>query len=251
MITYQSLSPNIGVKDIHETIKFYTEVLGFKLVLSVPEVAPFVWAMVASGNTTIMFQEINNLLQEYPELEGRSPIATLTFYVKIKGMKELYEKVKNTEYLAKELHKTPYGADEFALYDNNGYILTITEDVEEIKRIKNYDNFFFAVDDYEKSKEFYSESLGLKKKFEFEAQGMVAFGVGDEKPAIILKDKKKFPDAKPTVWLEVENVKIIYQEMKSKGVSFLMEPFRIRTGWAVELEDPSGNRIGLTDYKSL
>jgi len=41
-------------------------------------------------------------------------------------MKTLYEKIKSTEYLVKELHKTPYGADEFALCDNNGFILTIT-----------------------------------------------------------------------------------------------------------------------------
>lgn len=250
MVTYQSLSPNIGVQDVTETVRFYTEVLGFKLVLSVPETAPYVWAMVASGNTSIMFQDMASLLEEYPILAGRSDTATLTFYIKVKGMKELYEKVKGTDYLTKEIHKTPYGADEFALYDNNGYILTITEDFEETPGIKNYDNFFFAVDDYEQSKHFYGEILGLKKKFEFEPQGMVAFSVGNEEPAIILKDKKKFPDAKPAVWLEVEDVNQIYQEMKNKGVQFLSEPFRIRTGWSVEFEDPSGNRIGLTDYKA-
>ena len=116
--------------------------------------------------------------------------------------------------------------------------------------VSNYDNFFLPVDDYEESKRFYAEILGLKKKFEFEAQGMVAFCIGNEEPAIILKDKKKFPDATPTIWIEVPNVKALYDEMKNKGVKFSTEPFKIRTGWAVEFTDPSGNNLGFTDYIS-
>ena len=32
-------------------------------------------------------------------------------------------------------------------------------------------------------------------------------------------------------------------------IKFLTEPFPIRTGNAVEFEDPFGNRFGITDYK--
>jgi catechol 2,3-dioxygenase-like lactoylglutathione lyase family enzyme len=40
----ESLSPNIFVKDINETIKFY-QLLGFSLVVTVPETGPdLVWA---------------------------------------------------------------------------------------------------------------------------------------------------------------------------------------------------------------
>ncbi len=143
---------------------------------------------------------------------------------------------------------TPYGAEEFAIRDNNGFILTIADNDENRSQIKNYDNFFLPVDDYEKSKQFYSEVLGLKLKFEFAAQGMAAFCVGNEEPAIILKDKNKFPNAKPTIWIEVSDVRTVYGEMKKKGITFLSEPFKIRTGWAVEFSDPSGNTLGFTDY---
>lgn len=111
-----------------------------------------------------------------------------------------------------------------------------------------YDNFFYPTDNMEESKKFYTEILGLSVKFDFSQQGMMAFNVGNEEPAIILKDKRKFPDVKPTVWLEVENVQTLYKELLSKGVTFLSEPFKIRTGWAVEFYDPSGNVIGITDY---
>ncbi len=125
---YQSLSPNIGVKSVNETVKFYTEVLGFRLIMNVPETGDLAWAMVGSGDAVIMFQEIRNLQEEYPQLNGKPLTAAITLYVKVKNMNTLYEKLKNTEYLAKELHQTFYGADEFAIFDNNGYILTITED---------------------------------------------------------------------------------------------------------------------------
>jgi predicted enzyme related to lactoylglutathione lyase len=245
---YQSLSPNMGVKSVNETVKFYTEVLGFQLLMSVPEAGEFAWAMVGSGNAVILFQETGNLQEEYPQLNGQSQHATITFYVKLKGMNVLYEKLKDTDYLVKALHKTSYGADEFAVYDNNGFILTITEDAKNEEQIKNYDNYFLPADDYEKSKQFYSQTLGLSVKFEFKEQGMIAFKVGNEEPAIILKDKKKFPDAKPTVWIEVDNVKVLHDELKNKSIQFLTEPFQIRTGWAVEFTDPSGNRLGFTDY---
>lgn len=32
---YQSLTPNIGVKSVDETVKFYTDILGFKEIMSV------------------------------------------------------------------------------------------------------------------------------------------------------------------------------------------------------------------------
>lgn len=114
--------------------------------------------------------------------------------------------------------------------------------------MKNYDNFFFPSDNFEASIKFYSETLGLSTKFDFSQQGMIAFSVGEEESAIIIKDKSKFPNAQPSVWIEVENVKQLYTYLKKKGVAFLSEPFKIKTGWAVEFTDPSGNLLGIADY---
>ena len=113
----------------------------------------------------------------------------------------------------------------------------------------NYNNFFLPAENFEESKQFFAEVLKLKIKFDFSEIGMIAFSVGDEEPAIILKDKKKFPNMKPTIWIEVDDVKQIYDELQGKGASFLTPPFPIRTGWAIEFLDPSGNVLGFTDYK--
>jgi len=114
--------------------------------------------------------------------------------------------------------------------------------------MKNYDNFFLPVDNMEEAKRYYEGLLGLKMKFDFSDIGMTAFNIGDEEPAIILKDKSKFKDLKPTIWFEVDDVMAKYKEMKEKGIVFLSEPFEIKTGYAVEFEDPFGNRLGITDY---
>mgnify|MGYP003623376766 FL=1 len=54
---------------------------------------------------------------------------------------------------------------------------------------------------------------------------------------------------KPTLWFEVEIAEESYRKLKEAGVKFLLEPFKIRTGWAVEFTDPSSNRLGITDYR--
>ena len=103
--------------------------------------------------------------------------------------------------------------------------------------MKKYDNFFIPVDDIETARKYYETNLGLKVKFDFSE--------------IILKDKNKFKDSKQTIWFEVNDVQSEYQKMKENGINFLSEPFKIRTGYAVEFEDPFGNRFGITDYSNL
>ena len=112
------------------------------------------------------------------------------------------------------------------------------------------DNYFFPENDFEATKRFYADVLDLAVKFDFSSMGMVAYRIGDDEPALILKDTSRFSDAKPALWIEVEDVAAQYAKMKERGVRFLSEPFQIKTGWAVEFEDPSGNRLGITDYKA-
>lgn len=113
--------------------------------------------------------------------------------------------------------------------------------------MKNYDNFFLPVNNLEKAKEYY-QKLGLSIKFDFSDNGMIAFKVGNQEPAIILKDTKKFPNAKPTIWFVVDDVRTEYKKLKDSDIIFLSEPFEIYTGLAAEFEDPFGNRLGITDY---
>jgi predicted enzyme related to lactoylglutathione lyase len=114
--------------------------------------------------------------------------------------------------------------------------------------ISNYDNFFLPAGDMGSAKEFYQDKLGLDVKFDFSEKGMVAFKVGNNEPAIILR---KDQNVKPAIWFTVDNVHQAYNQLKEKGIHFLSEPFEIHTGFSVEFNDPFGNRLGLTDYTKL
>jgi predicted enzyme related to lactoylglutathione lyase len=127
-------------------------------------------------------------------------------------------------------------------------LITCHRNSLELNHMKDYDNFFLPSGDLKKGKEFYQDLLGLSVKFDFSNMGMIAFKVGDNEPALILKDTSKFPNTKPTIWFVVDNVQEEYKRLKAKGLKFLSEPFPIQTGLAVEFEDPFGNTLGLTDY---
>jgi predicted enzyme related to lactoylglutathione lyase len=114
--------------------------------------------------------------------------------------------------------------------------------------MNDYDNFFLPVTDLNKAKEFYGTVLGLPIKFDFSERGMAAFTVGNQEPALIVKDVHTFPDAIQTIWFVVDDLNSDYRRLKESGVRFLSEPFPIPTGLAVEFTDPFGNRLGITDY---
>jgi len=124
----ESLSPNIFVKDIKATIAFYKQ-LGFEVAMSVPEGGDeLVWAMVISGNVSIMFQTFDSLgddLQEVKRADGGS----LLFYIKLKNILNFFDLLKEKVTVVKGLEKTFYGATEFSILDNNGYLLTFAEDI--------------------------------------------------------------------------------------------------------------------------
>lgn len=121
-----SLSPNIFVKDINQTINFYKQ-LGFTVIATVPEAGDLVWAMLTCGNVTMMFQTYDSLGAELPAI-SREDGGSLLFYIKIKGIRKFHESLKDQIKIVKGLEKTFYGATEFSIEDINGYVLTFAED---------------------------------------------------------------------------------------------------------------------------
>lgn len=117
-----SLTPNIFVKDINETITFY-EKLGFKVVMSVPEVGDFDWVMMTCGNVSLMFQSFKSLGDELPEIP-RTNGGSLLLYIKMKNVTDFFNEISGDVNILKGLEKTFYGATEFSIVDLNGYILT-------------------------------------------------------------------------------------------------------------------------------
>ncbi len=120
-----SLSPNIFVKDINETIAFYKQI-GFVLTMTVPNSGDYVWVMMTNGSVTFMFQTFDSLADELPEI-SRQNGGSLLFYINLKNITTFFDNIKEKVTVLKGLDKTFYGATEFSIRDNNGYVLTFAE----------------------------------------------------------------------------------------------------------------------------
>ena len=122
----ESVSPNIFVRDMTETIHYY-EHLGFEVVMKVPDDGDLVWAMMSKGKVNFMFQSFESLGSELPEI-SREMGGSLLFYIQVKDIRQFYDVIRDKVKVIKGLEKTFYGATEFSIQDNNGYILTFAED---------------------------------------------------------------------------------------------------------------------------
>ena len=123
----ESLSPNIFVNDINETIAFYQSI-GFQLVMTIPETGTdLVWAMMVNGNVTFMFQTFASLGDELPQISRQNGASQL-LYIKLKKIREFFDLIKDKVTVLKGLETTFYGATEFSIVDNNNYVLTFAED---------------------------------------------------------------------------------------------------------------------------
>ncbi len=122
----ESVTANFFVNDINKTIDFYKQ-LGFNVVMTVPEEGDITWAMLTCGSVTFMFQTFQSLGNELPSI-SRQGGGSLLFYIKTTEIRNFFEKIKDNVKVVKGLEKTFYGATEFSIEDNNGYLLTFAED---------------------------------------------------------------------------------------------------------------------------
>lgn len=122
----KSLSPNIFVRDINNTISYYKQ-LGFELRATVPEEGDLVWAMMNCGEVTFMFQSFDSLGEDLPEI-SRLAGGSLLLYIQIEDIRKYHDSIVEKVDVLKGLEKTFYGATEFSIKDLNGYILTFAEE---------------------------------------------------------------------------------------------------------------------------
>ena len=113
------------------------------------------------------------------------------------------------------------------------------------------DNIMLAVGNLEQARRLYESTLGLPVKFAVPQAGVVGYRLGGEEPGLMIRVQALPPSPPrdtPRVWLEVRDARAAAAALRAKGVRILGEPMEILTGWAVELADPWGNVLGLTDY---
>ena len=132
----KSMIVNLAVNDIASTIIYYQENFDFELQMLVDESKTifdteikkelnYIWAMIKKDGVSIMLQSIESLKEDIGVFFDNIS-ASLTSYIEVENVDELYLKIKDKVSIYKEIDTTWYGQKEFYIKDINGYILGFT-----------------------------------------------------------------------------------------------------------------------------
>jgi len=135
---FKKLTPNMMVDDVRESVKFYTDILGFTLNMVVPEDSKtidnelkdgkkYVYAMVSRDEVFIMLMKKDVFEEDLPMLKGTTIGASVSFYCDVDNINKVYNSLKDKVDITIDLHTTWYGMQEFYIKDCNGYILGFAE----------------------------------------------------------------------------------------------------------------------------
>jgi uncharacterized glyoxalase superfamily protein PhnB len=117
-------APTFPVADVDATIRWYETHLGFTSY-PFPEKPPYVFASIYRDDVEIMFQRIDGY--QKPDLYRLRSGGVWDAYIRMEGVKDFYETVKDRVEIQMTLRQQSYGDWEFEVKDPNGYILVFSE----------------------------------------------------------------------------------------------------------------------------
>lgn len=119
----KSLRPMLETADLRQTIKFYTEVLGFKCNALYPDQENPFWANLYRDDVEIMF----TVRSEHSIFE--KPVMTGSLYFNPDNVDEMWEQLKDQAAIEYPIENFDYGMREFAIRDCNGYVLQFGQEI--------------------------------------------------------------------------------------------------------------------------
>jgi uncharacterized glyoxalase superfamily protein PhnB len=118
------LVPTLETWNMPATVQFYTEMLGFTMDGKAENETGIYWAMFHRDNVWIMFREPNSYLgYKGPEFSGQ-------LYLYSNNVDEIWLHVKDHCTIVYPIESFNHGMREFAIRDNNGYILSFGKPID-------------------------------------------------------------------------------------------------------------------------
>ena len=132
------LTPNLMVHDLQVSIAFYQNILGFSIRMAVDEeknilvteISPepkLIYAQLEKDGVEIMIQQQSSMVEDLPVFSGCAIGASVSFYMIVENIDELFQQVRGKADCIRELETTWYGMREFYIRDPDGYILGFAE----------------------------------------------------------------------------------------------------------------------------
>ena len=126
-----SMTPELIVKDVSETIEFYEKNLGFTVSLKVPEDDEPVWAELKNGELRFMVQKWDDTIVEMPRLSARQRGGITIFVFRLSTTSEvrkIAELFTDGYDIPLPLRTTEYGTVEFGISDPDGYLIIFSSE---------------------------------------------------------------------------------------------------------------------------
>jgi len=121
-MSYLEITPMLATTDLRGTIDFYTRVLGFECEELDEE---FGWTSLGRDNVRIMFTlPPGHLAFDRPVLSG-------SLYIYTDDIEADWERLRFKAKVCFPIEDLDYGTREFAIYDNNGYVLQFGRELDD------------------------------------------------------------------------------------------------------------------------
>lgn len=119
-MTLIGLTPTLYTRDIRGSVDFYVNTLGFERDGGDGSGVAF----VRRDEVEIMFAWPNaHMPFDGPQLTG-------TLYIRCDDVDAIWERVKNAARVCYPVEDFDYGMREFAIFDNNGYVLQFGQEID-------------------------------------------------------------------------------------------------------------------------
>lgn len=129
MTKFASVTPNLLVRDVAQSLAFYRDVLGFTMGETVPDQEPFVFVWMKRDEVSVFLNDIKAAAHDYPPAATMPQGGTAALFFIIEGVDAYHAQVAPKATVIMPLKTQFYGLREFAVTDPDGHIITFAERV--------------------------------------------------------------------------------------------------------------------------
>ena len=130
---FADVTPNLIVSDIDRSLRFYRDVLGFSVVTTVPDAAPFVFVWLQRDHIQVFLNAREGVGEDLPALAARAIGGTNTLFMVLEsdsaetGVDALFAEVSGKAPVVMPLKTQFYGMREFGIEDPDGYVILFAQ----------------------------------------------------------------------------------------------------------------------------
>ena len=132
---FSNVTPNLVVADVARSLAFYRDVLGFSLVTTVPEAAPFAFAWMRRDGVSVFLNSLEAVRADNADLARRPIGGSNSLFIALEagavaeGVDALFASIAGRARVIMEPKDQFYGMREFGIEDPDGYVIFFAQQI--------------------------------------------------------------------------------------------------------------------------